>query len=458
MRALATSHRLVPLAAALVCVVWSALASADDTHYQDFVVGARAVGLGGAFTSLADDPSGLFYNPAGIVDVRSKSLQVSTSLYGFERGTLDRKLELPVPGVEDLDVQFTDLIVIPTSAGFVNGFGEAGADGSRKHAYGVSIVVPTFRSYAASSGDQVTSYKHRVTDRSLWSGVGYARKLGPKLRLGVAGYYALRSVVDLEELTGSEDAVAGSQRFRTVTNDIALINGNVLVIAGVKYLPSSRLALGLSLRSPSIPIHSQATLRFARGASDPDATPTPTSTFERIVVEEGRSQTRYAPALRLGASYQVPYTATFSLDVSAHAPTSYRLVEVDDSLRARLPFNPDVERRGVVNVNAGGEYLIVREVSVSVGLFTDFSTAPSIPKIPQHDQLPEVDLVGLTMGLGYFGEHTLSRLGVVYSFGHGRDVIPENSLAKLMDDDQSFSRVSYSQSFFYIYASSTFRY
>lgn len=35
-------------------------------------VGARAVGLGGAFTGLADDASALFYNPAGITYVEEK--------------------------------------------------------------------------------------------------------------------------------------------------------------------------------------------------------------------------------------------------------------------------------------------------------------------------------------------------------------------------------------------------
>ena len=33
---------------------------ADDTHYQDFLVGGRALGLGGAYVSLADDPSGVY--------------------------------------------------------------------------------------------------------------------------------------------------------------------------------------------------------------------------------------------------------------------------------------------------------------------------------------------------------------------------------------------------------------
>ena len=93
---------------------WSHTAHADDTHYQDFIVGGRAVGLGGAFCSIADDPSGIFYNPAGIVDSRHSSLQVSTNLYGFERGGYDELASLP--GVENLNIDFTELIIVPSSA------------------------------------------------------------------------------------------------------------------------------------------------------------------------------------------------------------------------------------------------------------------------------------------------------------------------------------------------------
>ncbi|MEO0815174.1 MAG: UPF0164 family protein, partial [Myxococcota bacterium] len=104
----------------LLCAAFTASpAHADDTHYQDFVVGGRAVGLGGAFTALADDPSGVFYNPAGIADVEETNLQVSASLYGFERGGIGDRVGVPVPGVEDLDIEFTELIVVPASAGFV---------------------------------------------------------------------------------------------------------------------------------------------------------------------------------------------------------------------------------------------------------------------------------------------------------------------------------------------------
>ena len=68
---------------ALLALTLAGPARADDTHYHDYPIGGRAVGLGGAFVALASDPSGLYYNPAGIVDSRHHSVQISTNLYGL---------------------------------------------------------------------------------------------------------------------------------------------------------------------------------------------------------------------------------------------------------------------------------------------------------------------------------------------------------------------------------------
>jgi hypothetical protein len=40
-------------------------AHADDTHYRGIPIGAHAIGLGGAFTGVADDASATYFNPAG---------------------------------------------------------------------------------------------------------------------------------------------------------------------------------------------------------------------------------------------------------------------------------------------------------------------------------------------------------------------------------------------------------
>ena len=73
------------VAAALLA---AAAARADQSNFRPYLVGARAGGMGGAFTALADDPSGPFYNPAGIAHVTSSQFSLSGSLFGIVRGSI----------------------------------------------------------------------------------------------------------------------------------------------------------------------------------------------------------------------------------------------------------------------------------------------------------------------------------------------------------------------------------
>ena len=484
----------------LVFFLGQSQALADDSHYQDFVVGGRAVGLGGAFCSIADDSSGIYYNPAGIADSSQTSLQISTSLYGFERGSYDLdNLTLPIPGVENLDVQFTDLIVVPASAGAVKTFGKIGPDGEPTEAYAFSVVVPSYRSFAitapfASEGqeddpayiDSALSYSRRVTDRTLWTGFGYARKLDHRFRVGFSAHYILRSIVDIEKVAssgtlsfGNDDSSSSegaSEVFDTATNDISFLNGSIVFGAGIKF-KSGLWQLGASIQSPSWQVHSRAELRSSRGQSVPQVDCSELSATSEACGEEGvlalggksqftvyqpksvGSETKYASTLRVGASFSLPHKLTISGDLIYHLPVSYNLVDLDEKDAKWLPFNPKVSRKQVLNMSFGFEYLMIREVSIGAGVFSDFSSAPEITEsYLSTDKQPHVDLLGLSMALGYFSEHSLTRFGLLYSSGAGEDVIPVNTTDKILEKADDYHRVGYFQSFFYVFISSTYRY
>ncbi len=52
-------------------------------------IGARAIGLGGAFVSIADDASAIFWNPAGLTDISENQLLLSADLpYHFSAFSL----------------------------------------------------------------------------------------------------------------------------------------------------------------------------------------------------------------------------------------------------------------------------------------------------------------------------------------------------------------------------------
>jgi long-chain fatty acid transport protein len=56
-------------------------AHADEFHYNNILIGDRASGMGGAYTAVSDDPSGMFYNPAGIAYAKGKSMSASVNAY-----------------------------------------------------------------------------------------------------------------------------------------------------------------------------------------------------------------------------------------------------------------------------------------------------------------------------------------------------------------------------------------
>ena len=51
----------------------------DQYHYSNIIIGERAIGLGGAYTGVAGDASGVFYNPAGMAFALSNDISGSAN-------------------------------------------------------------------------------------------------------------------------------------------------------------------------------------------------------------------------------------------------------------------------------------------------------------------------------------------------------------------------------------------
>lgn len=69
------------LAAILACIFGNvSIASEYGSTTASFLkigVGSKAMGMGGAFTSIADDPSAIYWNPAGLRQIENRQLQFS---------------------------------------------------------------------------------------------------------------------------------------------------------------------------------------------------------------------------------------------------------------------------------------------------------------------------------------------------------------------------------------------
>lgn len=96
---------------ALVVVGLLAGAPAFPSGFQVMTQGARATGMGLAFTGVADDPSAIFYNPAGIGFQEHFSLMVGGSVFG--RRKADFSGANPFPGEGDSESVQKQEFILP---------------------------------------------------------------------------------------------------------------------------------------------------------------------------------------------------------------------------------------------------------------------------------------------------------------------------------------------------------
>ncbi len=61
---------------------------ADEYHFNNLLIGKNAIGLGGAFTAVANDLSAIHYNPAGLVYVERGNL-ASINTFAWERTSFE---------------------------------------------------------------------------------------------------------------------------------------------------------------------------------------------------------------------------------------------------------------------------------------------------------------------------------------------------------------------------------
>ena len=84
--------KLTPLWIILVLLLFSlpAFAETEDGGYADAFLqpgfGARALGMGGAFVGVADDATGGFFNPAGLIQIKKRTFGAF-----YRKMTLDRR-------------------------------------------------------------------------------------------------------------------------------------------------------------------------------------------------------------------------------------------------------------------------------------------------------------------------------------------------------------------------------
>lgn len=380
---------------------WPGRAQASEYHYQSFMLGERAMGMGGAYTALGASPISTWYNPAGLAFSTGTRLSVQTGVYGLASERVTGSPDL-------LTSDSSQFLTFPSTGALSRRFGD-------KHFFGFAVVTPDVdhRSahlvarnipFTAANGAAATldsfSLLQDDRDTTLWTGVSYAMRVHRRFSFGVSLFFPLRdrSLLSKTQATFNDQVAASTQV------DLSSLHVSLLGMVGVRWEPIDGLFFGATFRTPNARI-----LSTAKGS---------VSTFDADM--SGRADVNLS-----GVQYKLPWRASFGVayaqarrfsvaaDISVHgAVDPYTFLEGTDNVG--MPIEPElslVQKDSVVNTNIGAEYWLGGIVPVRAGFFTNFS-ARGTPSA----RARELSLFGLSGVIGGQGD-VPNRYGVTFGTG-----------------------------------------
>ncbi len=396
-------------------------AKADLFHYSNLLIGQRALGLGGAFTALSDDTSGLYYNPGGLALQSSLELSGSINTFYLRKNTFEKVFG---------EKQFTE-----SARGSVSSF------------FGLSkrVMVPLLGSVqvglafinpdAALSDENILIQNepdpnviryHRAANIRTGSSqviLGAAKRVGKEGGVGCAVSYhdvdeleqiyqdVVQGPLAVEELPGTAVYSTLGQNLRS---HLVVRGGGVR--CGLRAGFDSGLKLGLSYQFNKVffqqfeydysinkvYVDSNNKVIQVNDAKNSNYSGYLQRSVTRL--ENSNIVSRWPDELRIGFAYQPYKPLTLSADIARYG------VGTGSTVRVR--------RAEVVNLAAGAELLLANTLYLRGGYFTNNDATPSrdLNNANQREEYMDYRGVSLSTGLklrtGDYGIHYTEQRGV----------------------------------------------
>jgi long-chain fatty acid transport protein len=400
------TKRVFSLAIALVAVIaLSGVCFADSYHYKNILIGERAAGLAGAYTAISDDPSGMYYNPAGIMYASGSGVSAGANAYHNTTKTYKGAI-----GGQDWKRKASTLL--PNFFGVIQQLGEG--------RLGISYVVPdsviedqdqTFYNIPSNvdiNGDTVNDPINEMTvnfnneDNTYNLGLTYARDVSEDMALGMTLYFHKRRIQQImNQYLDFGGGVTHWDNYYYESEETG-----IRPILGIMYSPREKWSLGASLSKIIVldaANKAQRTLHAYDGSTNLQPGDIVTSSEKR----------EYPVVLSLGAAYFHSDTFLVSGDVSYHSS------EKDEV---------DGERIWVLNAALGIEKYLNASTAIRAGVYTNMSSAPELERgVSSAYSEEHVDLYGSSLSYTKFGRGSSLTLGLAYSVGSGESQITGDS-------------------------------
>lgn len=359
--------------------------------------GAKAMGMGFAFTGQADDPSAIYFNPAGLTQLKGQNVMVGGTFVrengGEYTGTtpVDNTTAIKNETQKNLNFMIPNMYYTKTNA-------------STGFAYGIGIFVP-FGLGQEYNDKGASIFRNQITKIDLKTVVvnpTVAFKVNDVLSVG-AGIDYMYGKAKLAKVA----VVPGVGNIYDLglegTGDAWGYNFGLLL------KPSANLRVGANFRSPftlkikegDVEIRNiNSTVAFVPNPVPPPAAFTAAQVFGGTSFDTKGSATIGLPAtFTLGVSYTMD-RLTVNADADWTFWHSYKSLPIDiKDNRAILPDSNAPKRwKDVVALRLGGEYRVTDPLALRAGFVFDQNPVPADTLGPE---LPDADRLNYMVGAGY---------------------------------------------------------
>ncbi len=429
------SFGILTMVVAISCFVFTQNAAAqwvesEITVGNDFGVGARAMGMGGAFVSVANDFTALYWNPAGLAQIERmeffgalshEKLEAETEYFGNSESTFASNtrpnsfgIVLPVP-------------VYRGALAFALGV-------NRLQSFDFRVK---FRGFNESSFAENPEFGELFVDETFdesggvyaWS-FGAAVEVAPGVSVGgsldfLTGDYSLEFKSDVDDTEELDTVLTGFSYRDTIDSSYFGVEGKIGILA--RPIPQIRLGATMCL-----PLDLAVDEYWAQ------------ETFE--LYDDG---TDYSYFDEGNWSYDISRSPRFGGGIAA-CPIPGAIVAADilysdwTQTQYSEPPSEDVSNedfiedyRHTLQLRVGGEYTIPNVgLSIRAGYLFD-----PLPHTPESKNI-DADRQFITVGLGMMMGEVLS-LDVAYVRGSWKESTKDNAIKKDMNSNRIFLSTVY---------------
>jgi long-chain fatty acid transport protein len=434
------------LALAATLVMLTALpAVARDDNRQNYLLGERAAGMGGAFVALTGDATSTYYNPAGLAGLYQKGISLSASAYQVSLESYSRILDLQA-GTDRLagDMTSSTFATFPSSIVYLLPLDANRDPGAFHQVVAFSVLVPDQDKLKAVIDMPVGNLQFELKgtfanqDQTYWIGPTWAMSMGG-LRVGFSAFATVHQTEFQANLAVKLGVVNSSgnteYRYGASVEERSGTTASALLQLGAQLDLTDRWTAGLTIRSPTLGrLYSSVRELAINSKYVESSTGTPLSGYvDRIEVKSGVTLEQRLPlTVAAGLSYHEAGAWAVALDGTFQAaiplyqrfsgppayPTDTSGNPILDPNRALITVE-QAEARSVFNLNLGAELYLSKSWIGRAGFFTDVSTV-NLQSAAADPSQPRIDRYGVSVGLGRLGERSTTSFSLVYVGGTGQ--------------------------------------